>query len=143
MNLSKIELQEKDYPRALKIWEESVLATHDFLKEEDRLELKKEIPTYFKHVEAYLWLNEEGPIGFSGTNEQNLEMLFIDPKYFKKGYGTEILQHLIEEGKVQYVDVNIDNHNAVKFYNKNGFKVFKESQKDEQGRDYPILHLKL
>lgn len=143
MNLSKIELQEKDYQKALEIWEKSVIATHDFLKEKDRLELKSEIPTYFKHVEAYLWFKDEEAIGFSGTNEQNLEMLFIDPKYFKKGYGTEILQYLIEENKVQYVDVNKDNHNAVNFYIKNGFKKYKESQTDEQGRNYPTLHLKL
>lgn len=143
MNLSKIELQEKDYPKALEIWGRSVIATHDFLKEEDRLELKTEIPMCFKHVEAYLWFEDKEAIGFSGTNEQNLEMLFIDPKYFKKGYGTEILQYLIRENKVQYVDVNKDNHKAVNFYIKNGFKKYKESQTDEQGRNYPTLHLKL
>lgn len=143
MKLTKIELQEKDYPKALEIWEKSVIATHDFFKEKDRLELKAEIPTYFKFVEADLWFNAYEAIGFSGTNEQNLEMLFIDPKYFQKGYGTEILQYLIQENKVLYVDVNKDNYHAVNFYIKNGFKKYKESQKDQQGRHYPILHLKL
>jgi len=143
MHLSKIKLQEKDYPKALEIWEKSVIATHDFLKEKDILELKNEIPTYFKYVKAYLWFNDKEAIGFSGTNEKNLEMLFIDPKYFRNGYGTEILQYLIQENKVHYVDVNKDNHNAVKFYAKNGFKKYKESQKNGQGRNYPIIHLKL
>lgn len=143
MKISRIELQEKDYSKALEIWEDSVIATHDFLKEKDRLELKTEIPTYFKYVEAYLWFEGEKVIGFSGSNDKNLEMLFIDPKYFKKGYGTKILQSLIQENKVQYVDVNKDNYNAVDFYIKNGFKKYKESQTDEQGRNYPILHLKL
>ncbi|UTI87309.1 hypothetical protein NIT62_13775 [Mammaliicoccus sciuri] len=41
MCLVKTELQEKDYPLALKIWERSVLATHHFLKEEDRIALKR------------------------------------------------------------------------------------------------------
>ncbi|PTH51927.1 GNAT family N-acetyltransferase, partial [Staphylococcus arlettae] len=36
-----------------------------------------------------------------------------------------------------------DNHNAVNFYIKNGFKKYKESQTDEHSKDYPILHLKL
>lgn len=143
MNLSRMELQENDYSKALEIWERAVIATHDFLKEKDRLELKFEIPTYFKYVEAYLWSDAKEVIGFSGTNDKNLEMLFIDPIYFKKGYGTKILQTLIQENKVQYVDVNKDNHNAIKFYIKNGFEKYKESEKDEQGRDYPILHLKL
>ena len=103
MRLNKIELQEKDYPKALAIWERSVIATHDFLKEKDRIALKKEIPTYFSHVEAYLWFDGDDVIGFSGTNEANLEMLFLDPKY----------------------------------------KQYDESAKDGQGRDYPIVHLKL
>ena len=94
-------------------------------------------------LRAYLWFDGDDVIGFSGTNEANLEMLFLDPKYFKQGYGTEILQTLIQEHKVQYVDVNKDNPNAVSFYLKNGFKQYDESAKDGQGRDYPIVHLKL
>lgn len=143
MRLSKIELHEKDYPRAVDIWERSVIATHDFLKESDRIQLKKEIPTYFPYVEAYLCFAGNDIIGFSGTHDLNLEMLFLDPKYFKQGYGTEILQTLIQEYKVQYVDVNKDNPNALAFYLRNGFKKYDESSKDGQGRDYPIVHLKL
>lgn len=56
-------------------------------------------------------------------------MLFIDPKHFNKGYGTIILQSLIQEDKIQYVDVNKDNQHALKFYIKNGFKAYSESQK--------------
>ena len=76
-----------------------------------------------------MWFDGDDVIGFSGTNEANLEMLFLDPKYFKQGYGTEILQTLIQEHKVQYVDVNKDNPNAVSFYLKNGFKQYDESAK--------------
>ncbi|MFU1792031.1 hypothetical protein ACM3BL_13815 [Mammaliicoccus sciuri] len=78
MSLLKTELQEKDYLLALQIWESSVLATHHFLKEEDRIALKKEIPTYFKYVDAYLCLYDGEAVGFSGINEDNLEMLFIE-----------------------------------------------------------------
>lgn len=143
MSLLKTELQEKDYPLALKIWERSVLTTHHFLKEEDRIALKKEIPTYFKYVDANLWLYDGEAVGFSGINEDNLEMLFIDPEHFRKGFGTEILQHLLTEDHIQKVDVNKDNEQALNFYMKNGFKPYKESSHDEQGRDYPIIHLKL
>ncbi|MBF9298754.1 MULTISPECIES: GNAT family N-acetyltransferase [Mammaliicoccus] len=143
MSLLKTELQEKDYPLALKIWERSVLATHHFLKEEDRIALKKEIPTYFKYVDANLWLYDGEAVGFSGINEDNLEMLFIDPEHFRKGFGTEILKHLLKEDHIQKVDVNKDNEQALNFYMKNGFKPYKESSHDGQGRDYPIIHLKL
>ena len=66
---------------------------------------------------------------FSGINESNLEMLFLDPQYFRKGYGTEILQTLISEHKIQYVDVNKDNPNAVAFYIKMGLKSMENLQK--------------
>ena len=143
MRLTKVKVKEKDYNTILKIWERFVVETHDFLKKEDRMQLKNELPIYLKYVEAYLWFNEKEAIDFSGINEKNLEMLFIDPKHFNKGYGTTILQSLIQEDKIQYVDVNKDNQYALKFYNKNGFKQYNESQKDNQGRDYPVLHLKL
>ncbi|MCE3021033.1 GNAT family N-acetyltransferase [Staphylococcus pasteuri] len=143
MILKKTKLNEKDYDKALEIWEKSVTETHDFLKDEDRIALKHEIPTYFKYVEGYLWWDEFEAIGFSGTNDQNLEMLFIDPQYFNKGYGTQIVQTLIKDKKIQFVDVNKDNENAIQFYKKNGFIKYDESEQDGQGRDYPILHLKL
>lgn len=143
MILKKTKLNEKDYDKALKIWERSVIETDDFLKDEDRIALEHEIPTYFKYVEGYLWWNDIEVIGFSGTNDQNLEMLFIDPQYFNKGYGTQIVQTLIKDKKIQYVDVNKDNENAIQFYKKNGFIKYDESEQDGQGRDYPILHLKL
>lgn len=128
MILKKTKLNEKDYDKALKIWERSVIETDDFLKDEDRIALEHEIPTYFKYVEGYLWWNDIEVIGFSGTNDQNLEMLFIDPQYFNKGYGTQIVQTLIKDKKIQYVDVNKDNENAVQFYKKNGFIKYDESE---------------
>lgn len=143
MRLHKMKLQEANFPKALDIWESSVIATHNFLKEEDRITLKQEIPTYFQQVEAYLWFDEQEAIGFSGTHNHNLEMLFIDPKHFNQGYGSEILQYLIQQGKVSYVDVNKDNERAIEFYLKNGFEVYKTSQTDAQGRNHPILHMKL
>jgi putative acetyltransferase len=143
MNLNKIAIKEAHYQKVLEIWETSVNATHHFLKLEDKEEIKKEIPFYLSQVEAYLWYDEKEIIGFSGTHEENLEMLFIDPKQFRNGYGSKILQTLINEGKVNTVAVNKDNTNAVIFYNKNGFKKYKELAKDHQGRDYPILQLKL
>lgn len=86
------------------------------------MQLKNDLLTYLKYVDAYLWFYDKEVIGFSGINDENLEMLFIDPKHFNKGYGTIILQSLIQEDKIQYVDVNKDNQHALKFYIKNGFK---------------------
>lgn len=45
-----------DYPRLIEIWESAVLSTHDFLKEEDFLYYKEQLPVYFS-MSLYSGLN--------------------------------------------------------------------------------------
>ncbi|GAV16084.1 GNAT family N-acetyltransferase [Paenibacillus sp. NAIST15-1] len=132
-----------DHELILNLWDRSVTATHHFLKLEDKLEIRKEIPFYFPHLDVRLWFVEGSFVGFSGTNENHLEMLFLDPDEIGKGYGTQIIQLLIKEFGVNSVDVNTDNERAKMYYLKNGFSIVDGSQTDSSGRPYPILHLKL
>lgn len=134
---------QKDYNEILTIWEKSVLATHDFLKDKDREEIKKEIPSYFDYLDIQLWYEKDELIGFSGTNEHHLEMLFLNPDKTSKGYGQAIISSLIKDFNIKTVDVNKDNENATKFYIKSGFHILNQSEIDSSGRPYPILHLKL
>lgn len=69
-----------DYPRLIEIWESAVLSTHDFLKEEDCLYYKEQLPVYFQYVTLFGFEQEGILIGFMGIAEGNLEMLFIDKK---------------------------------------------------------------
>lgn len=142
MSLTNVPLTQEHTETALDIWERSVRATHTFLTEADITQLKAEVPFYFTQVDVSLWYDNENLIGFSGVAEDSLEMLFLDPVYFKQGFGNQILQRLVTEKNIMFIDVNEDNPNAVKFYNKNGFEQFDRSEKDGQGRDFPILHLR-
>ena len=131
-----------DYEMILKIWGLSVKATHHFLSEDDRLFYKEQIPKFLDAVELSLWFDEEQPIGFSGGNGYELDMLFLDPRFIGKGYGHSILTWLIENKDISFIDVNKQNETAKNFYLKHGFKVDSESQTDGFGKPYPILHLK-
>lgn len=54
MNIHIESATENDFPRLQSIWESSVLATHDFLKEEDFKEIQQLlVPAYFPHVSLY------------------------------------------------------------------------------------------
>ncbi|AJS58606.1 GNAT family N-acetyltransferase [Paenibacillus sp. IHBB 10380] len=132
-----------DYDIILKLWEESVTATHGFLSIKDKQEIKKEIPLYFPNLDIRLWYVENSFIGFSATNKNHLEMLFLDPVETGKGYGKQIIQSLIEHFGVTTVDVNKQNENAKMFYLKSGFSIVNEEPTDNAGRPYPILHMKL
>ncbi|MCB6973901.1 MULTISPECIES: GNAT family N-acetyltransferase [Butyricimonas] len=132
-----------DYPRLTEIWESAVLSTHDFLKEEDFLNYKEHLPVYFQHVTLFGFEQEGILIGFMGIAERNLEMLFIDNNYRGTGIGKKLITYAIDNLQVTKVDVNEQNTQAVGFYKHMGFSVYKRSSLDGEGKEYPILHMRL
>ncbi len=70
-------------------------------------------------------------------------MLFFSPEYIGKGLGRKLTDFAISELKADKVDVNEQNTNAVKFYKKLGFKTYERTEKDDQGKEYPLLRMKL
>ena len=109
--IRKIEIT--DYPRLMEIWESAVLSTHDFLKEEDFLYYKKQLPVYFQHVALFGFEQERILIGFMGIAEGNLEMLFIDSNYRGTGIGKKLVTYAIDNFQVTKVDVNEQNIKSV------------------------------
>lgn len=134
-----------EYPEVVELWEESVQATHDFLKDEDILFFKPLILNeYLKAVDLNCVRNDVGVIlGFSGVAEGNLEMLFVHPDHSNKGIGKTLLLYAIKSQLVTIVDVNEQNPKAAQFYLKNGFEIIGRSELDGTGKPYPILHLEL
>ena len=132
-----------DYPRLMEIWESAVSSTHDFLKEEDFLYYKERLPVYFQYVNLFGFEQEGILIGFMGIAVGNLEMLFIDNKYRGAGIGKKLITYAIDNLQVTKVDVNEQNVQAVGFYKYMGFNIYKRSNLDGEGKEYPILHMQL
>ena len=138
------EASELDFPILIDIWERSVRATHDFLPEHEINNLKPLILNqYFYHVLLHKYVQNGQIVGFIGTSSDNIEMLFIDPEFRAKGIGRVLTHFAITELKIDKVDVNEQNLQAIGFYEKLGFKVIGRSELDGQGNPYPILHLKI
>ncbi|MDU2063301.1 MAG: acetyltransferase [Sporomusaceae bacterium] len=134
-----------EYGTLINIWENAVRATHDFLTEEDIQFYKPLILNeYFQQVKLFCHKDSKNQItGFMGIADGNLEMLFIDPRSRGQGLGKALLLHAIEQEKVEHVDVNEQNDQAIGFYKHIGFQVISRSELDGQGKPYPILHMKL
>ena len=130
-----------DYELILTIWEKSVRATHLFLPPSEIEYFKSIIPKALKNVELIIWEDEQHVVGFSGVSEEELDMLFLDPKFFRKGYGSQILTWLIENKGITKIDVNTQNEAAFAFYLKHGFVVDSQDEVDGFGKPYPISHL--
>ena len=134
---------EKDYETLAGIWERSVMATHDFLKNEDFFEIKAAlIPDYFPNVDLYAIADNDVYAGFIGLSPDAIEMLFIDSDRRGQGYGSALIEFAKQRGATK-VDVNEQNTSALKFYKAKGFRIIGRDETDDAGRPYPILHLSL
>lgn len=135
----------EDYAEMLDVWEDSVRATHSFITEED-IEFFKPIiiEQAFPAVTLKCVKSNNGLIlGFIGTHEDKVEMLFILNAERGKGIGKVLLNFAIKNLAVTKVDVNEQNPLAVDFYKHKGFSITSRSPLDDMGKPFPILHMSL
>jgi len=131
-------------PQVLAVWETSVHATHDFLTPTDFEEIKELVRTInFNDLQVFCLVDGNEVAGFIGVADKKVEMLFLAPEYFGKGLGQKLLNFAVNELNAEKVDVNEQNTKALKFYQNFGFEIFERTEKDDQGRNYPLLRLKL
>lgn len=133
-----------DGPRAVEIWRDAVDATHHFLTAEDRAAIEEEVTTFLP--DAPLWLAvdaDDRPLAFMLLDGSSMEALFIDPAWRGKGVGKALVEHAVAlEGAIT-TEVNEQNGQAVGFYRHLGFVPVGRSERDGQGRAYPLIHLRL
>ncbi|WP_052249974.1 GNAT family N-acetyltransferase [Flavobacterium sp. KMS] len=126
------------------VWENSVRATHDFLVPSDIDYYKKIVSSIdFNSFPVFCLTEADTVLGFIGIAENKIEMLFLAPEHIGKGFGKTLMNFAINELDVNKVDVNEQNHNAINFYSKFGFLPYDRTDKDDEGKDYPILKMKL
>lgn len=82
-------------------------------------------------------------MGFMGLSGNKMESLFLAPEFHGRGIGRQLVQHARSLHAELAVDVNEQNRAARQFYEACGFLVVGRSDCDEQGRPYPLLHLRL
>lgn len=118
------------------VWLRSVRATHDFLNEQDILDLYPQVrDLYLPQVEVWVYETTEGrPGGFVGLSGAHVEMLFIEPALRGRGIGTRLLDHARALQPLLTVDVNEQNPQACGFYERYGFQRTGRSATDSAGR---------
>ena len=144
-NIDKNRRSQKLIEQLTVVWEDSVKATHSFLSEREIKNIKQYVPQALKEVKYLIVVVNETniPIAFMGITNKKLEMLFVRAEERGKGIGTKLIQYGIKECSINELTVNEQNPNAKRFYEKNGFQVYKRTQTDEQGNPYPLLYMKL
>jgi putative acetyltransferase len=130
----------------LGVWLRSVRATHTFLLEEDIQSMVPQVRDYLASSEHEFWVlcdDSTAIIGFMGMAGSKMESLFLAPEFQRRGAGRRLVRHAQALHGELTVDVNEQNAAACAFYEACGFVVEGRSALDEQGRPYPLLHMRL
>lgn len=130
--------------RLTQVWESSVRATHTFLSEGDIVEIRDYVPMALQGVAHLVVAYEDDvAVAFMGVENQRLEMLFVADDMRGGGIGRRLLEFGIANYGICEVTVNEQNPQAVAFYEHLGFKAYRRSECDEQGRPFPLLYMQL
>ncbi|WP_288945180.1 acetyltransferase [uncultured Megasphaera sp.] len=146
MNITEIKENRDAYIEVLtELWERSVKATHDFLSADEIAAIKEYVPQALGGVPVLVVACSEQQVmtAFLGLDGGRIEMLFVSPDERGKGIGKALIQQAVERYGAWEVTVNEQNPQAVGFYERMGFTVYKRSDLDEQGNHYPLLYMKL
>ncbi|HEB9432598.1 TPA: GNAT family N-acetyltransferase [Campylobacter coli] len=84
----------------------------------------------FKDLNFLFAYKNDEFVGFLGADKECIQMLFVKPEYFRKKIGSKLLQKALDDFKIKKVEVNLDNPNALKFYQKFGFEKVGEYKDD-------------
>lgn len=126
------------------IWESAVRATHHFLTESAIQNFKTSLPSILTEVPHLVIVEDNNqPLAFLGTADQEIEMLFVDSANRGQGLGKVLINYGIENLHVTELTVNEQNPQAVGFYEHMGFETYKRTPTDDLNNPYPILYMRL
>lgn len=133
----------EEFPLLVSVWRSAVQATHDFVASADLWEIEGLLAaSYLPNVRVTVAEIAGRTVGFSGTANGRLEMMFVHNEFRGQGVGSALLAHVLELEDVVELDVNEQNEQAVSFYLARGFEVVGRAEVDEAGRPYPLLTMR-
>lgn len=136
--------RDRDAARTLAIWRTAVDATHHFLDPAGRIEIDEAVQAFLPNAPLILAVDEaDEALGFMMVEGSKLEALFIDPACHGCGIGRALVREALGAGSTLTVDVNEMNGLARGFYQRLGFVETGRSPFDDEGRPYPLIHMRL
>ncbi|MCR2033665.1 GNAT family N-acetyltransferase [Anaerofustis stercorihominis] len=130
-------LTDKYIDDVMKIWLNENLNAHSFIDENYFINNHDIVKEMIPKAEVYIYKKDEKVIGFIGLDKGYIAGLFIDDNHKRLGIGSK----LIDFAKSKYAQLSLfvfkENHNALNFYLKHGFKIIsKEMNEDTNHYEY-------
>ena len=139
--------KKEDAKEISELVKQSILATHTEIYPQDEIDHKlsiyseENVKEYIEKGEYFVAEEDGKIIGCVLAKGNDMRSLYIDPKYMRKGLGTQLAQiaeDCIRNNGNDFVDIWASLV-SVDFYKKRGFKIMKDIV-DDKGR---VLHKKM
>lgn len=127
------EFKDSDLDRVMTLWLKTNQAAHDFIEKvywENNFDMVK---TILPEAEVYVY-EEGGAIeGFIGVTEGYIAGIFVSHEFQSKGIGKQLLEYVKSKYTELKLDVYQKNQRAVRFYQREDFKVEREGIDENTG----------
>ena len=135
---------ESDRPDLVRIWRRAVEATHGFLTPSDIDEIERQVRAAVLPALTLTVAQRGGDdlVGWIGVHGARVEALFVDPTAHRQGVGSARLDSATAAIPQVTLDVNEENPSALGFYEDHGFVRVGRSERDGEGRPFPLVHMR-
>ncbi len=125
-----------DLDPILDVWVQASTLAHPFLEKEFVEKVKNDMrELYIPNSETWVHEQNDKVIGFIGMMENEIGGLFVLPGHHSKGIGTQLVNFILNTHKELEVEVFKKNKIGRAFYDKYGFKTFREFVHKESGQE--------
>ncbi|MDO1604605.1 GNAT family N-acetyltransferase [Lactobacillus sp. YT155] len=133
MIITNKQLTKNDFEQITKIWLDSNLEVHNFIKKSYWLRNVNYVKQALLKAEILAYKVEDEILGFTGVKEEYIEGLFVADSQRGKGIGSELLAELKNQHDTLKLFVYKKNQKAVNFYLAKDFQIFSEELEEETG----------
>ena len=132
--------EKQDTDKLLKIWLEASIQAHQFVESDYWKEMLPTVKKYYlPNTDTFVFEDKRQLKGFlSIIDDKYIGALFIDPRFQNKKIGTKLVDYVKRIYPELSLKVFTKNEKALRFYQKQGFKIISE-QKDESTKEDELL----
>ena len=132
--------ENSDIDVVMQIWKNENIQAHNFIPKEYWESNYEYVKKLLPKSEIYVYIENDKIKGFIGINENYIEGIFVNSNYQNKGIGTALINKAKEEKEELTLNVYEKNREAIKFYEKNGFKIVKEAvDKENNEKEFRMI----
>lgn len=118
--------QMEDIDQVMKIWLDSNIDAHSFIKREYWISNAPDVKKQLLHAEIYVYEQESKIVGFVGMQDNYLAGIFVDKDARSNGIGKQLLEYIKSIRQEFTLRVYKENKGAVNFYEREGLTTILE-----------------